>query len=296
MRESKEIIQGKKITILKEFKEFVTPLTDEEFQLLEKSILLDGCLESLVVWEKNGKFLLVDGHNRFKICSKNNIPFKVRKTQFQSMDDAKLWMVDNQIGRRNLNDDQLSYYRGLKYLALKKRKGGFQNVTKKGNSEQSTSDQLADIFKISGSTIKRDAKFAEGINIIARTNPKLRAKILIGTVKVKKADVQILTEAKNPERLQIKNEADLYNKAKQLRESLLDEVEAKVKEATQNRLNEAKLLFAEREPIFQDKNDRTRKIKGMIISAINEAIEKRDRNAITTLRQLIDKLTDEIFN
>mgnify|MGYP002336488951 CR=1 FL=1 len=77
-------------------------------------------------------------------------------------------MVDNQIGRRNLTADQMSYYRGLKYLALKKAKGGYENIKSKGKTEISTSKFLSEQFNVSESTIKRDARFAEGLNTIRK--------------------------------------------------------------------------------------------------------------------------------
>ena len=47
-----------------EFESKIPPLTEEEYQLLEENILLDGVvLNPLIVW--NG--CIVDGHNRFRI-------------------------------------------------------------------------------------------------------------------------------------------------------------------------------------------------------------------------------------
>lgn len=86
------------LKIDEEFKALIPPLTDEEFQQLEKNLLKDGCRDSLVVW--NGT--LIDGHNRFEICSKNNIPFNTKELEFSSKDDAIEWIIRNQFGRRNL--------------------------------------------------------------------------------------------------------------------------------------------------------------------------------------------------
>src|SRR3990170_2918481 len=193
------------ITILKELREHIIPLGEEELFLLQKSLVKEGCREPVMVWEKSeNQLVLIDGHNRFKICQKNDIPFKVKKIKFNNIEGAKLWMIDNQIGRRNLTPDQMSYYRGLKYLSLKKKKGGYDNVKSKGQTETSTSETVAKFFNVSESTVKRDAKFAEGLNIVGRTNPKLKTKILIGEAKVKKGDVQALSDAKHPDRLRLK--------------------------------------------------------------------------------------------
>ena len=65
--------------------------------------------------------------------------------------------------------------------------------------------------------------------MIGLSNPKLKLNILTGKATVKKADIQALTNARDPEKINIKNEADLYNKAKVIKEEVLKEVEAKVK-------------------------------------------------------------------
>lgn len=287
----------RELTISKDLSEFIIPLGKEEFSQLEQNIIAEGCREPLIAWKRdNGSLLLVDGHNRYKICKAHNLPFKVKTLSFSNIEEAKVWMVDNQIGRRNLTPDQLSYYRGAKYLSLKKVKGGYENVKAKGSKDGATSEQLADKFNVSESTIKRDAKFAEGLNIIARSNPKLKLKILSGEVKVKKADVQTLTDARKPDNLVIRNEADLHNKSKNIRTEMLDEVESNLRQINNDRLDKARKVLNDAEPAFLEKGDRLRKIKGMIISAINRAINERDVQAIKELKKLIDKLADAIFD
>jgi hypothetical protein len=286
---------AKSLTIVKEIKDYILPLSDEEFFNLEKSILLEGCRDPLIAWQKkDDQLVIVDGHNRYKICKKNNIPFKVKKIDFKDIEEVKIWMVENQMGRRNLTPDQLSYYRGLKYLSLKKKKGGYDNVLSKGQNDLSTSEFLAAQFNVSESTVKRDGKFAEGLNIVGLSNPNLKLNILTGKATVKKADVQALTDAMNPEKMNIKNEADLYNKAKQIKEEVLQEVEDKIKKIEKQKSEKVQEILKSIEPTFLTKEDRLKKIKGMIISAINRAITERDSVTIKELKKLIDKLADEL--
>ncbi len=288
--------EGKEILISKELKEFILPLNNEEFSQLEKNLLKDGCREPLIVWKKNdGQLVLVDGHNRYAICQIHGINFRIKKVGFPSLEDVKIWMINNQMGRRNLTPDQLSYYRGLKYLTLKKEKGGYENVKSKGKAELATAEVLADKFNVSESTVKRDAKFAEGLNIIGKSNPKLKAKILSGEVDVKKADIQTLANAKHSDKMVIKNEADLHNKAKIIREDLLSEVETRVRRIESEKIEKAQKILRDLEPAFLPKGDRVRKIKGMIISAINRAINEKDAQAIKELKKLVEKLADELL-
>lgn len=89
-----------KIEICTEFKALIPPLSLEEYSQLEKNIIADGCREPLVVFNNT----LVDGHNRYEICTKHDLPFSILEKDFADSGEAKLWMIDNQNGRRNLTD------------------------------------------------------------------------------------------------------------------------------------------------------------------------------------------------
>jgi N6-adenosine-specific RNA methylase IME4 len=88
------------IQISLEFKPLLPPLPPEDYNQLEQNILADGCREPLVLF--NG--VLVDGHNRYEICTKHNLPFNTVEMDFPDNFEAKLWMIKNQSGRRNLTD------------------------------------------------------------------------------------------------------------------------------------------------------------------------------------------------
>lgn len=88
------------IVIDKEFQSLIPPLTREEYEGLEQSILSEGCRDALVLWGD----VLVDGHNRYDICKSHNIPYLTRKKYFATREDAKLWMIGNQLARRNINN------------------------------------------------------------------------------------------------------------------------------------------------------------------------------------------------
>ena len=95
-----------------ELRAFVDPLTDIEYAALERSLLAEGCRDALVLWRDT----LIDGHNRYDICSKHGIPFRtVHNNSFDSLEDVMLWMIDNHLARRSVSDFQ----RGL--LALRKK-------------------------------------------------------------------------------------------------------------------------------------------------------------------------------
>jgi len=100
------------ITVSEELQAYIDPLTPEEHDALERSLLAEGCRDALVLWGD----LLVDGHNRYGICQRHGLPFQtVQNPRFQSLEDVHLWMIDQHLGRRSVSDFQ----RGV--LALRKR-------------------------------------------------------------------------------------------------------------------------------------------------------------------------------
>ena len=93
------------ITIDKEFESLIPPLSPEEFQQLEENCLRDGIRDALIVWEQDGNDILIDGHNRFRIVGKHpTIQFNIKRMQFADRDEARLWIIRNQLGRRNIHD------------------------------------------------------------------------------------------------------------------------------------------------------------------------------------------------
>src|SRR5690349_15887034 len=100
------------IVVNEELKAYIDPLTPEEHEALERSILAEGCRDALVLWGD----VLVDGHNRYGICQKHGLPFQtVQNTRFKSIEDVHLWMIDQHLGRRSVSD----FLRGV--LALRKK-------------------------------------------------------------------------------------------------------------------------------------------------------------------------------
>ncbi|RSZ47759.1 MULTISPECIES: plasmid replication/partition related protein [unclassified Variovorax] len=100
------------IVVNEELKAYIDPMTPEEHEALERSILAEGCRDALVLWGD----VLVDGHNRYGICQKHGLPFKtVQNPRFRSIEDVHLWMIDQHLGRRSISD----FLRGV--LALRKK-------------------------------------------------------------------------------------------------------------------------------------------------------------------------------
>ena len=93
------------IRVDKEFESLIPPLSEDEFKQLEENCVKEGIRDALVVWKvPNGDQILIDGHNRWKISAKHGgIPFQIKEMKFDLREDAKAWIIRNQIGRRNID-------------------------------------------------------------------------------------------------------------------------------------------------------------------------------------------------
>lgn len=101
------------LKINEEFKNLIPPLTEEEKTGLEKSILMFGCRDKIITWNN----VVIDGHNRYEICTKHNIEFEVLKMDydFDTEEEVKQWIIKNQFARRNISN----YQRSVLALQLK---------------------------------------------------------------------------------------------------------------------------------------------------------------------------------
>jgi len=107
-------MKAHEIKIDSEFQNLIPPLSAiDEKSLLEQNLLRDGVREPLIIWDGQG--VLIDGHHRLEIIKKHDLDFEVKQMVFETREDVKIWMINNQFGRRNLT----SYTRSDLALQLK---------------------------------------------------------------------------------------------------------------------------------------------------------------------------------
>ncbi len=188
-------VETSEIRIDKEFRDLIDPLTQDEYGQLEANLLADGCRDPLVVWEHGN--VLLDGHNRYRICREHRIPFNVELKEFPSRQHAIEWIINNQLGRRNLTPERMSYLRGKKYSREKHRHGGDRMTEASGQNDHlvKTHERLAKEHKVSPRTIRRDAEFQESVDAIVdlaaneEERDRFRQALLSGDVKIPKKEV-----------------------------------------------------------------------------------------------------------
>ena len=189
------------ITVDKEFEALIPPLAAEEFAQLEENCVRDGIRDPLIVWpQEDGSDILIDGHNRFKISAKHcGLPFGIKRMTFESREDAKIWIIQNQIGRRNLNTYNRSVLAlELKPLIAKRAKKKLSTHTEQGYQKSDkavdTTKELAAIAGVSHDTIHK----VEAIEKAA--GPELKKQVRAGDVSVNQAYQRVRQEQKRARR------------------------------------------------------------------------------------------------
>jgi hypothetical protein len=162
-----------------EFQALIPPLSDDEFAQLKDNLLTEGCRDPFVVWEEEG--ILLDGHHRYKICLEHALDFDVRRLSLPSREAAINWIINNQLGRRNLTPEQQSYLRGKRYN-LEKKQGARTDLTSADNQQKSTTaERLANEYHVDPSTIRADGQFAEALDTLEdQVRPGIRENVLKG--------------------------------------------------------------------------------------------------------------------
>lgn len=189
------------LTIDPEFKSLIPKLRKNEYLQLESNVMMDGCREAIITW--NG--IIVDGHNRYEICHRHQIPFKIQEMDFDCREAVMAWICANQLGRRNISEETRKYLIGMQYqtekVAVSKRNArGVNQYTLEDNHETTdgltlaeithkTAERIADEHHISHGTVQKYAIFSRAIDEIGRHEPRLVAKIMSGNYKISHKNV-----------------------------------------------------------------------------------------------------------
>ena len=179
------------LTVDPEFRDLIPPLNEEELKLLEESLVADGCESPLIVW--NG--MIIDGHNRYAICRKHDIPFSIQEKDFSSRDEAMLWMLRNQLGRRNLNNYQrvelvLKFEPLVKNAAEQRMMAGKAAnpvpTLAQGQTKGKTRDHLSEAAGVSHGT------FAKAKKLVQSADEETKRELRAGKVTVNHAYTELL--------------------------------------------------------------------------------------------------------
>ena len=194
------------IRIYEKFQSLCPALSYEEANQLRDNILSDGEFrEPLIVWKSEG--ILVDGHNRFNVWRnltdeqrQRIAPPRIKQLEFSNRDAVHDWIINNQIGRRNVAPSQRAYLVGKLYNSQKKNDKDFlMRGTERQESPEgqivppgNTAERIGNEVGMSGKQVKRDAKYAEAVDKLAdNLGPEVRDELLNAKIVSKDRAVEI---------------------------------------------------------------------------------------------------------
>jgi ParB-like nuclease family protein len=185
-----------KVTVDAEFQSLIARLTPQEFESLKQQILSQGCLEPLYVWKTEAdQRILLDGHNRHKICTENDIPFQMVEVRITSREEATLWILEHQAGRRNLTDDQ----RAIIWDNIREQRSRVERIkraakggdAKAGNVAAASGSNEPRSKEPTRAAVAREAKLPERklrtAQALKKHEPELSQKVLSGDLTLRDA-------------------------------------------------------------------------------------------------------------
>lgn len=200
--ENTMVFKLKDLVIDKEFEELLPKLTPDEFDKLEKGILKNGLLDPIKIWQDpdTEQWLVIDGHNRYKILKKNNIELRywcdykiLHEGELATREDVKQWMLEQQLGRRNLSEaERYEIVQKFKTVIQQKAKEN-QSSGGKGLSNLSkvnTRKEMAKVVGVSEGTYQKMERVMES------DNDELKQKLREKKVSVDKAYQEVNNKKK----------------------------------------------------------------------------------------------------
>lgn len=181
-----------------EFKNLIPPMKPEEFQGLKENIVNNGydILYPIVIWNN----IIIDGHNRYSICKEFNIQFSVSEKNFNNRFEVMNWIINNQLNRRSMTNEQRSYLIGKRYQEEKKEEGRpkignnvVPLVTLRPNNSN-IEQKIAEKYKVSPETVRKAEKFANAIDEVANNASINPYKILGREIKATRKDIVGLSQ------------------------------------------------------------------------------------------------------
>ena len=174
-----------------EFRNYIRPLSAEEFEKLKTSVLAEGIRDPLVTWQG----ILLDGYHRYKIAQESGLEYKTVEVELPDRDAAKEWILKNQLGRRNLTEQEASYYRGKLYSARKQQGARTDLTSGKNYQKLNSAQELGRQYGVSEKTIRNDEQFSRAVDKVAsEVGDDAKQAILSGKASVPKERVEQLID------------------------------------------------------------------------------------------------------
>ena len=157
--------------------------------------------------------ILIDGHNRYEICTRLGIKFDTVEVEFDSRDDAKIWIIENQFGRRNLQPyTKTNLALQLEPLIAKKAKANqgtrtdICQISDKCIETIDTKKEIAKVADVSHDTVAK-VKVINKAKEAGKVSPEVIAKLHSGAVSINRVARDIKENQSIEKRQQQRKEA-----------------------------------------------------------------------------------------
>lgn len=196
------------LTIDPEFQKLIPPLSLDEYKNLEESLISDGCISPIIIWNK----VIIDGHNRYEICKKHNLPFSTVEMIFDSTEEAMIWICRNQLGRRNISEETRKYLIGKRFETEKaigaKNQLGINQHSKDTSvfsdekdskdsdisRQNKTAKKIGKEYNISHGTVEKYSRFAKSIDVIDKKVPGMADFLMSGKLKISHSNIEEISK------------------------------------------------------------------------------------------------------
>lgn len=289
----------KEMKIDPELRDLLPPLADDEYKQLEKNIVDNGFDRNFPIMEWHG--FIVDGHNRYSICRKHNIDYTVGTLAYETKEEVMRWMLDIQLGRRNLTPIQRISV-AEKHRALFERQAKEKQVLNGGDrrsdeyqktnvpnlaqpiqknpNENKTISKLAAIAGVGKETYRMGAK------ILNSDDEELKQRVMSGETKIS-AGYKELQNKNKPKVDEVEKKVDsITEKPSEKPASAAPKPEAK------RQVENGVILLPEDSKENKIMNDIARQMKSGMIDTTQLSNEKE----IISIASLVDESMRSIFD
>ena len=185
-----------KLKIDLDFKSIKLPISQRGFLTLESDILEHGCQKPITVWHG----FIADGHSRYEICAKHDIPFRVRELDYEYREEVLTWICTEQLQKKKISEEARKFLIGYQYLIAKslvmRKKARFDAMRTDDDPDEMpipnrhvTAEEIGERNNVSYSTVLKYSTYARALEIIEQKTPGFIAKILSGKYKISHANI-----------------------------------------------------------------------------------------------------------
>jgi len=128
------------------------------------------------------------------LAKKHGLSFQIVERKFRDLDEVLIWVDRNQLGRRNLTDEQRAVVMGRLYKTVKQNPILNLKPFQKDNGDRgvnltplrgshATARALAEQLGVGEKTVRRAEKFTDAVEALQEVSPQAAERVLRGEVR-----------------------------------------------------------------------------------------------------------------